>query len=453
LMFPEGAMWHAGSLYVSGAPSIWKLTDADGDGVAEARSEWFQGKTLTGCANDLHGPYFGPDGMIYWTKGAFARQTYERPGRPPSATRAAHIFRARPDGTGIEPVMTGGMDNPVEVVWTPSGERIFTTTFFQHPEGGHRDGLIHDVYGGVWGKIHDVIFDHPWTGPAVMPVLTHLGPAAPSGLVRYESTAFGPEYKDNLFAAVFTQRRVSRHALTPSGATFGCRDEDFLISDNRDFHPTDVLEDADGSLLVLDTGGWYKLCCPTSQLVKPDILGAIYRVRRVGAPKGDDPRGLKLAWEKLTERQLTALLGDPRPAVRAPAVQALGGRGAAAVPGLAPALHDPPSAEARRNAVWAATRIDSPDARAVVRAALADAEETVRQAAVHCVSLRRDREALPALLKLLRSPSPSNRRAAAEALGRLGDPSAVPALLEAVGQPADWALQHSLTYALIQGRD
>src|SRR5262249_9682927 len=44
LMFPEGAMWHAGSLYVSGAPSIWKLTDADGDGVAETRSEWFQGK-------------------------------------------------------------------------------------------------------------------------------------------------------------------------------------------------------------------------------------------------------------------------------------------------------------------------------------------------------------------------------------------------------------------------
>jgi hypothetical protein len=34
-----------------------------------------------------------------------------------------------------------------------------------------------------------------------------------------------------------------------------------------------VIEDADGSLLVVDTGGWYKLCCPTSQLVKPTCWG------------------------------------------------------------------------------------------------------------------------------------------------------------------------------------
>jgi putative membrane-bound dehydrogenase-like protein len=65
MMFPEGCMWYAGSLYVSAPPSIWKLTDRDGDGVAEQRIEWFQGKTLTGCANDLHGPYRGPDGWIY----------------------------------------------------------------------------------------------------------------------------------------------------------------------------------------------------------------------------------------------------------------------------------------------------------------------------------------------------------------------------------------------------
>ncbi len=83
MMFPEGTMWHDGSLYVAAPPSIWKLTDTDGDGVADQRVEWFQGKTLTGCANDLHGPYLGPDGWIYWCKGAFAEQTYERPGKPP----------------------------------------------------------------------------------------------------------------------------------------------------------------------------------------------------------------------------------------------------------------------------------------------------------------------------------------------------------------------------------
>jgi hypothetical protein len=75
MMFPEGTMWLGDSLYVAAPPSIWKLTDTDGDGVADRRVEWFQGRTLTGCANDLHGPYPGPDGWIYWCKGAFARQT------------------------------------------------------------------------------------------------------------------------------------------------------------------------------------------------------------------------------------------------------------------------------------------------------------------------------------------------------------------------------------------
>ena len=77
--------------------------------------------------------------------------------------------------------MTGGMDNPVEVVFTPGGERIFTTTFLQHPGGGKRDGLIHAIYGGVYGKQHDVIDGHPRTGD-LMPPLVHLGAAAPSGL-------------------------------------------------------------------------------------------------------------------------------------------------------------------------------------------------------------------------------------------------------------------------------
>ena len=64
------------------------------------------------------------------------------------------------------------------IAFTPGGERIFTTTFFQHPGGGRRDGLIHAVYGGVYGKVHAVIDGHTRTGPDVMPVLTHLGPAA-----------------------------------------------------------------------------------------------------------------------------------------------------------------------------------------------------------------------------------------------------------------------------------
>lgn len=298
----HGVLWHQGSVLVAAPPEILKLTDTTGKGRADKREVWMDGKTVTGCMNDLHGPWLGPDGWIYWTKGAFAPQTYTIHGKE-WKTRASHVFRARPDGTGIEPLMTGGMDNPVGLAFTPSGDRIVSGTFYQHPGDGKRDGLIHAIYGGIFGKDWDVIHDpqHKWTSPSVLPIMTHLGAAAPCGMIRFESAQFGKDYQDNLFCCLFNLQKVTRHVLVPDGATYKTIDSDFVVSDQKDFHPTDVVEAPDGSLLVVDTGGWYKICCPTSQLVKPDVLGAIYRVRKVGAKKLDDPLGKKIDWRKITE--------------------------------------------------------------------------------------------------------------------------------------------------------
>jgi putative heme-binding domain-containing protein len=294
-----------------------------------------------------------------------------------------------------------------------------------------------------------VIDGHPQTGD-LMPTLCSLGAAAPAGLVRYSSAAFGPPYRDNFFVAQFNTSKVTRHALRPSGATFTTRDADFVTSSTRDFHPTDLVEDADGSLLVVDTGAWYKLCCPTSQMAKPDVLGAIYRVRRKAAPAVRDPRGRALGWQAMSEAGLAALLGDPRPAVQRRAVETLGSRGAAAVAPLEQVLTSAALAVSRLNAVWALTRVAGPEARTATRVALADRNPTVRQAALHSVALWRDAGALPAVRAALASSSPATRRVAAEALGRIGDARAVPDLLAASAQPLDRTLEHSVTYALIE---
>ncbi len=449
MMLPEGTMWFDGSLYVAAPPSIWKLTDTNGDGVADVREEWFQGKTLTGCANDLHGPYLGLDGWIYWTKGAFAEQTYERPGRAPLVTKAAHVFRRRPGGTTIEVVLTGGMDNPVDVAFTPAGERILTSTFIEHPQEGRRDGLIHAIYGGVYGKPHAVIDGHPRTGD-LMPELLGLGPAVPAGLTRYESRAFGADYRDTFLAALFNLHKVIRVALEPAGSTFKATATDFLVSGSRDFHPTDVIEDADGSLLVLDTGPWYKLCCPTSQLAKPDLPGAIYRVRRQNTQPPADPRGSRIDWTTLSPDAAARLLDDVRPAVQSRVLRYFASLGEPAVPALARTLGSARSSDARRNAVWALTRIDSGSARQAVRRALVDTDPGVRQAAAHSAGLWRDREAVSDLLGLLTSGLPAAQRAAAEALGRIGDARAVGPLLDVAAKEHDRILEHSLTYALIE---
>ena len=452
MMFPEGTMWLNGSVYVAAPPSIWKLTDTNGDGVADERVEWFQGKTLTGCANDLHGPYAGPDGWIYWCKGAFAEQKYERPGQAPFVTKASHIFRCRPDGSGIEHVLTGGMDNPVDVTFTPGGERILSNTFLIQPGGGQRDGLLHAVYGGVYGKSWQILDGHPRTGD-LMPVLSHLGPAAPCGLTTLFSKSFGDAYQHNLLTCCFNQHRITRHVLKPTGALYESEDTDFVVSDNVDFHPTDIIEDADGSVLIMDTGGWYKLCCPTSHLAKPDVLGAIYRVRRKDAAPVEDPRGSKLQYSAVITPALARLLSDARPVVQERAIQDFVRRGVEAIPTLAGTIKNDRSPLARRNAVWALTRIDQAGARAAVREAVGDSDHDVRQAALNSISLWRDAGALPHLLVILRSGSLMNQRVAAEAIGRIGDPQQVVKLLTAAAQPSDRGRDHAVTYALLELHD
>jgi putative membrane-bound dehydrogenase-like protein len=448
LAFPEGVMCLAGSVYVAAPPQIWKLTDTDDDGVADRREVWFDGQTIGGCANDLHGPYRGPDGWVYWCKGGFGKQTYTLPGGKTFNTRAAHIFRARPDGTGIEPVMTGGMDNPVDVVFTPGGERIFSTTFLQRPAAGLRDGLIHAIYGGVYGKDQEVVYeaDHKWTSPELMPVLVHQGPSAPCGLHRLESDQFGAEYQDNVFCCNFNLRKISRHVLKPHGSTFVTEDHDFLVSDNTDFHPTDVIEDADGSLLVVDTGGWYKLCCPSSQLVKADVLGAIYRVRKLGSHNVKNPR-----IEPYFRGNLYGLLNDPRPALRRLVVEDLAMGASSDIKIIHAAADTNSPALMAISAVSAACRIGGESSLTAIRRVLAHPDATARQAAIQAVGLHRDKKAVQPLIALLESSSLHNRRAAAEALGRIGDVGAVHALLVALmDEKNDRALDHSLTYALIE---
>jgi putative membrane-bound dehydrogenase-like protein len=287
LPYLQGILWHSGTVYVGGTPAIWKLIDADGDGRAEQRIEWWNvGHAPTHCGNEVHGPFAGPDGFIYWTKGAFEPVSWTNglTGRV-HRDRAAHIFRARPDGSAFEAVMTGGMDNPVEVAFTPEGECVFTSTFIDFSEPGFRDGLGHARWGAVFGKQNSVLDDRAIRRADIG--LTHpfaqFGASAPSGLCRYEGSALGRDFTDNLFVAHFNLRKVSRHTLRADGATYAATSSDFVVSDQTDFHPTDVLADADGSLLIVDTGGWYKLCCPSSQLWKADVLGAIYRVRPANA--------------------------------------------------------------------------------------------------------------------------------------------------------------------------
>ncbi|MCA9067151.1 MAG: dehydrogenase, partial [Planctomycetaceae bacterium] len=179
---------------------------------------------------------------------------------------------------------------------------------------------MHWQYGGAYPHREAFLEEWPVTGELLEPI-HKFGHVAISGTMRYRSGVMNHNWRDNFFATQFNLGKVVRLELERRGSTYSVTERQFLSCDNRDFHPTDVIEDADGSLLVVDTGGWFYRGCPTSQIAKPDILGGIYRIRRDGMTTVPDPRGKQIDWAARSETQLMQDLKDTRYAVREQAVQ------------------------------------------------------------------------------------------------------------------------------------
>ena len=462
IVFGTGLVCYDNAVYVTSPPSLWKLEDQTGDGQADKQTELITGFAFNqSCTDDVHGACLGPDGRIYFLPGRFHHKI-QVPGGPMIVEGVGPwLMRCRPDGREAE-VVSGAVGNPVEVAFLPSGDAFVQGTFWAKPsaEGGLRDAVIHAVAGGEYSVRDRDYSDRVRTGD-YLPALVPLTATAPSGLMAYQSDRWGREYEGNLFTSHFNTGRILRHRLTPRGGTFTCETEDFVTATQSDVHFTDVLEDADGSLLVVDTGGWYHACCPASQSSKPEVKGAIYRVTRDRSPAISDPYGNKLKWMQAKVSDLTERLDDSRFAVRERAIVALSQRGAESVAGLANVLQaSESSSQQRRCAVWALCRIDEPTAREATKIALNDPDDDVRQVAAQSAGLHRDETALVPLIALLSDDSLVIRREAANALGRIGRREAVPRLLATIGDLSEGAavstdrfVEHALIYAIISIND
>ncbi|MCY2998987.1 MAG: c-type cytochrome [Planctomycetota bacterium] len=430
LSFPEGILCIGNDILLTAPPQIWKLSDLDGDGVCENRQVWFDGTTLTGCANDLHGPWLGPDGWIYWTKSAFAEQTHEIltgtvQVEKTWTSKASHLYRRHPQGGPIDPVMTGGMDNLVDVAWLPNGDRFFCATFLHHPRNGFRDGIGAATYGSIFGKPHAVLDGHPRTGKLMDPT-AELGPAAPAGLMflgglspnlNLPPSGIKTDELGFLLCAQFNLHQISLHRLTKRSDQAHYRAESFpLVSSDRiDFHPVDLLLDTDGSILIVDTGGWYDLCCPSSGTDQRVASGGIYRLRGLTSgqslSKNENLLSEQKRLEKLTSRSIDYVRSDDsqRPALE----------------------------EQYHRLVLDSMRDQSP---------------SVVTLACHLASLDRLQASRDRASELLVSPNASLRRSGAEILGRIGIQGELQEILNQIRlAKSDRTLSHSLIYALIEG--
>lgn len=281
MTFPQGAAWLKGSLYVCSPPGLWKLTDTDGDGVADQREMIVSGFEYTGNAADVHGPFLHPNGRLYWCHGRKGHKVIGKEGAVVHEGLASGIWSCKPDGSDVQWHSLGCGDNPVEVDFTPQGDVVgVQNLYYSQPRG---DTLVHWLYGGIYERADQLKAIEGLTRTMEhMPVMYNFGHVAVSGCCFYRGGSLFPNSKLPFLVTHFNTQRVVRMELTPDGGTFKATENEFIKLNDPDIHFTDVLEDADGSVLVINTGGWFRIGCPSSLMAKPDIAGAVYRVRKAG---------------------------------------------------------------------------------------------------------------------------------------------------------------------------
>ncbi|HQR05443.1 MAG TPA: HEAT repeat domain-containing protein [Gemmatales bacterium] len=406
MTFPAGILWHQGAIYTTSFPYLWKLIDKDDDGIADERIPLVGKFGSVGNAADLHGPQLGPDGWLYFCNGRNGHSVTLGDGTKLEG-RASGLYRCKTDGSGLERVFAGGMDNPVEVAFTPAGEPLVCTNLILNSP--RHDGILFGLEGAVYPYDVRAVKELKWTGQ-YLPIMGELGWVAVSSIVRLDAlfSKWGDNYKDKYYTAEFNTHSVRSHTITRNGASFTLKSEPFLTCTHPDFHPTQILQGPDGNMILVDTGGWFRNGCPTSQISKPNVEGGIYRIKRKREPQSGNPVQIDtITTIHKPEEQLSNFWADAR--------------------SLSEKVDPKKMADFRR---YLNHRLD------------------IQLTALRFIGQYRDTEAAEAVIKLLEHEHPAIRREAAQTLGRLKSADAVVPLVKALETADDPFLEHALIYAL-----
>jgi quinoprotein glucose dehydrogenase len=459
-----GLLVHGNDMYVAVSPDLWRLRDADGNGVLDTKQAIASGfhVHIGYGGHGMSGVTLGPDGRIYWSIGDVGMNVTDREGRRWAYPKQGVIVRSDPDGSNFE-VFAAGLRNTHEFVFDEHGNLVSVDNDGDHQGETERIVYITEGQDSGWrinwqfGKYTDPdnnpyrvwmdegMFRPRFEGQAAWftpPVAAYDG--GPAGMVYNPGTALSDRWRRHFFVADFTgsrtTSRVNAFRLTESGAGFVAGEPTRVLSGivgtGMQFAP-------DGALYVADwVEGW-----GTNQ------QGRIWRLDVPGGPASparvETAELLAAGFSDRSAADLRRLLAHDDMRVRQKAQFALVDRADVATL-LAAARED--TGLARLHGLWGVAQLARADAghAAALVPFLQAADAEVRAQAAKMIGDVRHGAAAGDLVRMLRDQAARPRFFAAEALGRLAHRPAVQpliAMLEA-DDDRDVYLRHAGTLAL-----
>ena len=237
-----------GLLYVSSQSRVSIVRDTDGDTVGDQIEDIIT--DLPSGNHQNNGLAFGPDGKLYITNGSTCNECDE------ADERSATILQANLDGSELR-VYASGLRNAYDLTFDPQG-RLWATDNGSDPPCNTLDELNLIEEGGDYGWPYSPGCDSPQSG---IPPARDLGfNTGSTGIAYYGAAHFPAEYGSNLFITlwgnnvdapqpggrVLVRVPIDETVDEPLGTV-----EEFGVGFD---HPIDVIVDRDGTLLVLDFG-------------------------------------------------------------------------------------------------------------------------------------------------------------------------------------------------------
>lgn len=432
---PRGVVSDGKTVYVMHPPFLTAYRDTNGDGVADESTDIVTGLgfdlDFRGADHTTNNIELGPDGWLYVAVGDYGFiRAVGTDGRQ-IQHRGGGVIRVRPDGTNLEIVATGTR-NIYDVTLDPFA-RVFARDNTNDGDGW--DSRLHYLAPGA-NMGYPSLYQN--FGKEHFPSLADYGAGAAVGSVWLQDPAWPAGFNNNLFTGDWTMQKVYRHELTPKGAYFGIKQDEFLSV----LRPSDLKLDASSNLYVTS------LARGTFAYVG-DSIGYVVQVRpATGTMSREAPVF------KATDAALLTALGSPNALHRLHAQQELLRRGApeATVRSLRQTVADATkSTDARVSAIFTLKQMTGNGANDALLQAANAADARVRETALRTLTDRTDQlqGVTPAIFtKALADPDTQVQVQAIRGLVRLGARDAAPALVPLAGS-SDQALAHLAQNALV----
>lgn len=465
------------AVYLTNIPNLWKLTDPDGDGVAdthEAIVEGF-GARVSFIGHDLHGIIRGPDGQLYFSVGDRGYHFTDDDGEVHSGPGRGAIFRCESDGSGIEVYCTG-LRNPQELAFDDYGNLF---TFDNTGDIGDKARMVYALEGTDsgwdmahqsahhyvthldWGEFHpqksmwvaEKMFDvfNEEQPQWVYPPASHVA-RGPSGVTFLTGESLPKDLRNKFLLANYRGPSENCTILTigveASGAGYVATSEDVLI---EGVGVSDVELGYDGNIYLCDFGGGWEVNTKGAiQVVSPtdESLREVGSEMRSVFEKGFDDASIG---------QLAEYLVSPDKRLRQFAQFELverGDEGRDVLKDLALS----PKMPARLHGIWGLGQIgrNGGDVVEILLSLSEQVDPEVRANAARTLGDLGDPAARDRLAEMLSDESARVSSLAAIALGNVaepGDEAAIEALYGAIGYSGTGEIDPVLRHAFLSALD